>query len=277
MTIPAQLPVPPVPNVAAMPDGNTAWAARYARTIQDVIDRQADRMPRTLQVHLGPSELGEVCDRQVVGKMAGLQSTNHVTSKWPAVVGTAVHALLAEFFARENLLNGYIRWVPEVKVSPVPEHPGTADLYDALEHAVVDHKILGPTSIDKIRRKGPSIQYRVQLLLYAKGYLNLGLPVDRVVLVAYPRTAPSLSQMYVWDHPLTPEDDILVNQVLSRTLLRAEIARRVMAGTMRIEEVPITPGDDNCKFCPFFRPESAWEIMQGRPPGPGCPGHSLRQ
>ena len=38
------------------------------------------------------------CDRQVVSKMCGEPVTNHVADPWPSVVGTAVHAWLAEKF-----------------------------------------------------------------------------------------------------------------------------------------------------------------------------------
>lgn len=598
-------------TVPAMPNASSQWGALYAWELRDVIVRAASRQPRNLQVHLGPSELGDECDRKVVGKMAGQPHTNNVSDPWPSIIGTSVHAWLAEAFARENLLNGTVRWVPEARVAPVPAHPGTADLYDAANRAVVDwkgawtgtpiptpsgwttmgqlqagdavfgadgrpcqvvqaypvqyrdcyritfddgselitddvqelpyvisarrprqagmstaearsrvwskrpqrqlrlynggaldlpgaslpvhpyvlgcwigdggvhggtigagtedaaelfgyirecgyalsaphgqrkfvrtvyglsmqlrqlglqwrdpawplshgrlagvkripaaylrasreqrlsllrglmdtdgnwnrprkravynttskdlavsvaelittlgwkahiaphqstgfgltvteyyveftphdanpfrlsrkaglvrigsrvsgyrivhsiepilsvptrcidvdspdhlylageqmipvHNCLGDTSMKKIRSPaGPPRNYVVQLLLYAMGYRNMGLPVDRVVLAALPRTAPSLSQMYIWDHPHTQDDDLLISQVLAETEFRTAIARRVMAGEVDIRDVPITPGDDICYFCPFYRPESA------RDGGPGCAGHSL--
>jgi hypothetical protein len=53
----------------------------------------AARAPRTLQQHLGPSELGVECDRQVAGKMAALPATNHVVDPWPSMVGTRLPRL----------------------------------------------------------------------------------------------------------------------------------------------------------------------------------------
>lgn len=275
MTAPA-LPMPAVPNVPRLPGGNTSWAARYGALMREVHDRQADRQPRSLQVHLGPSEVGSVCDRQIVGKMTGAKHTNHVTSRWPATVGTGVHVQLAQFFANENLLNQDERWHPEIRVVPVPEHAGTSDLYDALEYAAVDHKALGETQIAKLRRRGPSTQYFVQLLLYAKGLQNQYKRVDRIVLVAWPRTAPTLAGMYVWEHVLTQDDDIIISQWLSLTRWRAEVASRILAGQLRIEDVPFTP-NDGCAFCSQFRPEAAQELARGLQPGPGCPGNSLRR
>src|SRR6266404_6220563 len=95
-------------TVPAMSGGNTPFAARYARELRDVIIRQAHRQPRNMQQQLGPSELGIACHRRVVGKLAGEPVTNHVSVPWPSVVGTAVHAWLAEHFGLENNLNGYI-------------------------------------------------------------------------------------------------------------------------------------------------------------------------
>jgi hypothetical protein len=257
--------------VPAMSGGNTPFAARYARELRDVIVRQAHRSPRNMQRTLGPSEIGSVCDRQVVGKFAGEPETNHVSDPWASVVGTAVHAKLAEFFALENGLNGYVRWVPEQRVSAHPLYPGTADLYDGVEEIVVDHKVLGPTSMAKVMSPdGPPRHYQVQLLLYAAGYRNLGLPVKRVILAAYPRTSATLDSMYCWEHTCSPADDLLIADVLDETAFRREVARRVMSGAINIGDVPITPSSDGCFWCPFYRPESARDDI------PGCPGHSPR-
>lgn len=255
-------------KVPSMAGGNTAAAIRYGRELRDVIVRQASRQPRQVQVHLGPSELGTACDRQVVGKFAGEPRTAHVIDPWASVVGTAVHAWLAEHFGLENRLNGFTRWVPEQRVAPHPLYPGTADLYDGVTETVVDWKCLGPTSMSKVMSAaGPPRHYQVQLLLYGMGYRNLGLPVRRVCLAALPRTSSSLDGMYIWEHVCSPADDQLIAEVLDQTAFRREVAQRVMAGQINIGDVPVTPSDD-CVFCPFFRPESA------RDANPGCPGHS---
>lgn len=245
--------------------GNTPWAARYANTVRKIITDAAANAPRSLQSHLGPSELGVACDRQVVGKLAGLPGTNHVSDGWAAWVGTACHAAAAEVFDAENVKRE-LRWLTETPVTPDPAHPGTSDLYDALEYAVVDHKFLGGSSLAKVRSGDPGTQYRVQLLLYARGFRNLGLRVDRVALIAYPRTASSLDGLYVWEHELTAADDVEVDQWLLRTQVRAQVANEVRSGAMDLMQVPATPDDDTCYFCPFYRPQSA------RDGGRGCPG-----
>ena len=39
-------------------NANVAWAADLGREIKEIIKRQAARAPRSVQVHLGPSQLG---------------------------------------------------------------------------------------------------------------------------------------------------------------------------------------------------------------------------
>lgn len=247
--------------------GNTPWADRYSRDLKRVFHEHAARAPRTLQQHLGPSELGSPCDRQVAGKMAGLPTTNHVSDPWPSIRGTALHAWAADAFEGDNKRSNVLRWIAEQKVTPHPDHPGTADLYDAVTRSVVDHKFLGASSMQKIRSQaGPPRHYVVQLLLYGQGYRLLGLPVDRVVLAAYPATAATLDGMWVWERPHTPADDELIAVVFEETKRRREWAEKLAAGLATLSQIPASPSDDGCYFCPFYRPED--------PTGKDtCPGH----
>ncbi|WP_345462608.1 hypothetical protein [Nocardioides marinquilinus] len=254
--------------------GSSAWASTYSTTLRRVIHEHAARAPRTLQSYLGPSELGAVCDRQVAGKMAALPATNHVSDPWPSIVGTACHAWAAEAFEADNARSGVLRWVAEQKVTPHPNHPGTADLYDAVEHAVVDHKFLGESSLAKVRSAaGPPRHYVVQLLLYGLGYRNLGLPVRRVALAAYPRTAASLDGLYVWERAFADEHgnvlpDVveLLTEVFAQTEQRRAWADEIVAGRQGLLDVSADPSADECYFCPFYRPQAA------RDGGTGCPG-----
>lgn len=251
--------------------GNSEWASRYARELRGVIVRQATLAPRSQQVHLGPSEIGERCSRQIVGKLVGAQRTNHVSDPWPSIVGTAVHAWLAKAFDEDNARDQTLRWVTETRVTPHPLYPGSADLYDAQEAVLCDHKVLGASSLAKVKSpQGPSRRYRVQLLLYAAGFRNLGLPVRRIVLAAYPRTAATLDSMYVWEHTCGPDDEILLQEVFDDMAVREAAARLVRAGTITLSEVQPTPSDDSCYFCFLYRPSAAYDG------GPGCPGTLLR-
>lgn len=262
--------ISPAEFMAATPRGmesNSEWGSRYARTLRKVITTHAEHAPRSQQVHLGPSELGSACDRQVVAKLAGAGRTNHVSDPWPSIVGTSVHAWLASAFEAENARERIMRWVTEVHVTPALGYDGHADLYDAAEGAVIDHKVLGATSLAKVKKPGgPSRRYQVQLLLYGAGFRALGMPVKRVVLAAYPRTAATLDGMYIWDHVCTPDDEFLIAEVLRRTAVRQELAAYVRAGGMSLSQIPATPDDDECFFCPYYRPQAAYDH------GRGCPG-----
>lgn len=248
-------------------DGNTAWASRYARELRGVVTRQAMLAPRSQQVRLGPSEIGAECDRQVVGKLAGITPTNHVSDPWPSIVGTAVHAWLAKAFDDDNIRERILRWVTEAKVVPHPDYAGHSDLYDAIEMAVVDHKILGATSLAKVKSPGgPSRKYKVQLILYGAGFRALGLPVRRVVLAAYPRTASTLDGMYVWEHECVPEDETLIAGVLDQMAARKAAAQMIRDGRLNLRQIAAKPDDSECFFCPLYRPQAAYDG------GAGCPG-----
>lgn len=181
--------------------------------------------------------------------MARLPTTNHVVDPWPSIVGTALHAWAADAFDADNHRTA-MRWITETRVTPHPDHPGTADLYDAKERTVVDHKFLGPGSMDKVRSKdGPPRHYVVQLLLYGRGYRLAGLPVDRVVLAAYPRTAASLDGLYVWERPYTPADDTLLDEVFAQTEYRKKWALALVTGQAQLMDVPAATDDQECYFC----------------------------
>lgn len=251
--------------------GSSPWAQRYANMAKAVVRDYAELMPRNLQEHLGPSEIGVECDRQVVSKLVGAPKTNHVVDVWPSFVGTALHVAEAAAFDAWNVRNGELRFVTETRVYPDDEHSGTADLYDAKERAVVDHKNLGETTMAKLRNVGPPIHYIVQLLAYGRGYRKLGLPVDRVAIAAWPRTGSSLDGLYVWDRPYSAADDELLDSVFGQMQTRRLMADLVRRGLLRLDQVPVTPSDDGCYFCDFYRPESA------RDGGPGCPGNRAIQ
>lgn len=247
-------------------NGSSEWASWYATELRRVVAQAAHHNPRSQQIHLGPSEIGVECDRQVVGKYAGIPETNHVVDPWPSFVGTAVHAALAEAFELDNTLTG-IRWLAENRVTPHPEHAGTADLYDAKEQAVVDHKVLGESSLDKVKRpEGPPIKYKRQLWLYGLGFIRLGLPVKRVALAAYPRTKSTTAGLYVWESVWSAEVVNELTEVFQRNEQRKQQAQQIRDGHLRIEQIPKDLSDEECYFCPFYRPESRHDN------GAGCPG-----
>jgi hypothetical protein len=244
--------------------GNTPEAIALAQDLRAAVRSTVLGSDRSLQVHLGPSEIGEPCHRQVAGKLAGIAPTNHVSDPWPSWVGTACHAAAADMLERTDPA----RWFTERKVVPIDGHSGTADLYDARLFAVVDHKFLGKSTHDKVVRQGPGRRYFVQTLLYGLGYRRIGVRVDRVMLAAWPRTGSSVSGLYVWDHVLTPDDDALLAFIIGTELpYRKDLAALLRAGAITLRDVPIGEDKPECYFCPFYRPEAARDASVA-----GCPG-----
>jgi hypothetical protein len=256
-------------NAPRSVNASDAWAEGYGAELKGIVTRYASQQPRSVQRHLGPSELGHECDRQVVAKMAGSKITNHVADPWASIMGTAGHAYVADAFSWDNTHNDYLRWLTEARVTPDPgpdPHPGTADLYDCFNRCVVDHKFQGETTRARLKRSGPPRHYYVQLLLYRQGYLNLGLPVERVVIASWPRTKSTLDDMYVWSHVPTPDDDQLVRDVLVQTAFRQLLAGEVAAGRADLMDIPAVPEDNECYFCGLYRPQAAYDGLYG------CPG-----
>lgn len=260
-------------------NGNSPWAQRYAQELRDVVIRYADRLPRNLQRHLGPSELGHHCDRQLVGKMAGVSlgsgGGNRLHDPWASVVGTALHAFFEQAFAWDAREGLYLeRWATECKVTPDPlakqPHPGTADLYDFMYNTLGDHKCQSEAIRVRLRRDGPPFHYYIQLLLYAIGYMNLGYPVDRVALISWPRTKSTLDDMYVWEKTITNEDLLAVLDVLEKTAVREDAAKLLVQGRVNFFEIPATPSDDDCQYCPFFNPAAMADGTSA-----GCPGTAM--
>lgn len=260
-------------------NGNTPWAQRYSQELRDVVTRYADRLPRNVQRHLGPSELGHHCDRQLVGKMAGVSfgsgGGNMLHDPWASIVGTAIHAFLEQAFGWESLEGrDKGRWFPETRVTPDPgavqPHPGTADLYDNLFRALVDHKCQSEAIRTRLRRDGPPFHYYVQMLLYALGYMHLGYQVDRVVLASWPRTKSTMDDMYCWEKTITAEDLRVVVDVLDKTVIREQLAVMVGTGQVSFWEIPATPSEDDCQYCPFFNPAAMQDGTSA-----GCPGTAM--
>lgn len=255
--------------------GNTLWAQQHAEELKEIVRAYSARRARNLQVHLGPSELGVECDRQVVGKLLGAPTTNHVTDPWPSFMGTAGHAEMENVFAWDNevryVANGLPpRWRTETRVSPTDEHPGTADLYQL--GVIEDHKFLGESSMAKLQSPtGPPRKYVGQIGLYGLGYLRKGLPVERAVLLAWPRTSSRLDDLYVWETAFDDRMVALIAEILADTKRRKENAANIATRFARedqpaaLADVPRAPSGDECFFCPFYRPEA----VDG---GPGCPG-----
>jgi hypothetical protein len=172
---------------------------------RDEIVRAIASTPRTLQRRIGPSEIGSSCDRCLVEKLAQVPEPERVGFAWLPFVGTAVHAALAEIFAAANAGQQRARYLVEqsVEVGEILGEPitGSVDLYDMETAEVTDWKIVGQSTLAKVKAVGPGALYRAQVHLYGRGISRRGLPVKRVRVAFLPRNETHLGNAVLWHEP----------------------------------------------------------------------------
>jgi len=241
-------------------------AARIKSEMINIIQWSERESPRSQQVEIGPSELGDLCDRRIGYRIAGIPHINTETDPWAAFVGSAIHSRLADGINRWVQATGDQAWYPEKPVDISSLVPGTTDVYREDIACVIDHKGASLDGIKKIQRSEPPHRHQVQVQCYGLGCEQLGLPVRKVALAYYPRNG-WLREIYVW----TADYD---RSVAERALARLhEIATQVVALDVlnmshRWEDVTAVPSND-CGFCPWYDPDR--DLERGAS-DKGCPG-----
>lgn len=242
------------------PVGSNPFNEELKRSLTEMILWADQNAPRSQQVAIGPSELGEPCERKLMYRLAGARPVNTRRDPWPAIVGTAIHEWLERAVNRFQGVAGAQRWLTELVVVPNPLVTGHSDLYDTWTHTVIDWKTKGEKPMRDFRANGPSGEHKSQLHLYGMGQVRAGRKVERVAIVALPRSG-WLGGMEVWSEPYDPE---IAEQALDR--MRAVGARGIELGVERDPEaflkVPASPSY-LCSWCPWYSPE--------RISGIGCP------
>lgn len=182
---------PPVPEPT---DAERELAAR----IRETFYAYTNRMDRSQQSHLGPSEVGTPCDRRLALHVLGMPPVNPGGDNWASFKGTCVHAGLADMFVWADAATG--RFAVEVPLAlPSALVPrGTADLLDRTLCLLADQKVQGQWSLDKLRRLGPSPTHFVQVHLYAYAARRRGERVDKVCIVGWPIEESNLDNLVVW-------------------------------------------------------------------------------
>lgn len=220
--------------------------------------------PRSQQIRIGPSEIGQPCPRRIAYKLLG-QPERDSDPAWLPTIGTAVHTWLERVLVADNAhwMNaaGHPRWFVETRVNVGTingvDIEGNADVYDRVTGTVIDWKIVGPTTLRGYKAHGPGDQYRAQAHLYGRGFTRAGLPVDRVMIAFLPRNAP-LDQAYFWHEPYD-------EQIALDALQRADgIATGVaLLGHQVLDQLPAV--ESYCRNCPYLDPGSTDLVT-------GCPG-----
>lgn len=220
--------------------------------------------PRSLQKHLGPSEVGSGCMRQIGYKLAGMPEVNQTSDPWFPIIGTAVHAWLGTMAQWYNDVylgrSANPRFIIENRVKIAANESGYdtsghTDLYDVDNQRVVDWKIVGSTTMRKVATQGDPQQYRIQGHTYGEGWVQAGYPV-REVMIAYLPRSNYLSKMHLSVHPYDPT-------VAPAALARVGAIEQLVRAGIKPQDMPAA---DCSIWCPFYRPKV--EL------GPtSCPGH----
>lgn len=186
-----------------------AGAEQLHTRIDDIIRDALLNQPRSLQRQIGPSEIGEPCDRWVMWKIVGREEPKRAQVPWKPALGTFAHAGLEEIFGRAN--GNYDEWVTEHKVTVGYLPDGTAitghsDLFHVPTRTVIDWKIVGDRQLQSYRANGPSERYRVQAHLYGGGFTMDPEPwgaTERVAIYFLPRDR-EFEKGYFWSEPWNP-------------------------------------------------------------------------
>lgn len=216
--------------------------------IIDGIRYAADNAPRSLQKHIGPSQVGTSCDRQLAYRLDHTPETRSFMDPWPSIVGTAVHAWIADALEIQNQLliskGQPPRWHLEKRVDVGLGLNGSCDCYDEVTGCVLDWKILGNTQYTKYVKEGPSDEYRVQAHCYGLGYARAGYEVKRVGIGFFGR-AKTLNDLHIWSEPFDPD-------VAIQALARMKFTQEALDNGATPLDIPAAPGAV-CFFCPFKR------------------------
>ncbi|MEU6267668.1 hypothetical protein [Saccharopolyspora shandongensis] len=233
----------------------------FAAEVHRIIRNHDRSRPRSRQVLIGPSEVGEPCARRLAYRLMRERRQPSDYDPWPSIVGTSIHEHMAQVFAAENERLGRIRYLIEKSVDVRPGMPGTCDLYDADRKMVVDWKNVSANSLRKYRENGPGDKYRTQAHLYARGFTQLGLPVEAVAIVFFSRSG-GLGQMHMWHEPYNGE---LVDKALDRidTVLELASALNVDSHPENYEQIPKAPSF-LCRYCPWFRENGTGSTCNGK-------------
>lgn len=247
--------------------GPSPAAMALKQELSEIILWNEQNSPRSKQVAIGPSELGDACDRRLAYRIAGVPAVNTWRDPWPAIVGTSVHAWLEKAINQYQEKNGDRGWLTELRVRPDEMVQGSSDVFNVRTGTVVDHKTTGVDTIRKLHKgQPPSPGYVTQIQLYGLGHRLAGRDVKSVALVYYPRSG-WLDDAFVWT---APYDESVATRALDRMYRVAGelIDLNIEENPHRFQFITATPGD-SCVWCDHFCKDKDPDIAADEK---GCPG-----
>lgn len=250
----------------ALPMGDLA--KQITVMLKEIFYQHTNRMKRSVQETLGPSQIGTPCDRRIAMHLLGMAPVNPGGDNWASFKGTWVHAGLAEMFDWADAGKG--RFVTEMKVkfpNAVVPH-GTADLLDRVLFMIDDHKVMSQWSLDKLKRQGPSLTYQIQLHAYAFGARLRGEKIEYVALIGWPADKTNLDDLYVW---VTKYDPDIARKALARAeQIKSQVEERSRplepdgewSAPAKFEVAQTFPIVDDCRFCGYYQ-KGAKDLSNG--------------
>lgn len=220
-----------------------------ANELTNIITEASRYTPRSQQVYIGPSEVGQECVRRLAYKLLDWEKANELGGgSWAANVGTAIHSFLEEIFSKYPE-----KYEVEQKVQIRANLSGTIDLFDKEKGYVLDWKTTSPAGVKVKRSEGATSQQVTQVQLYGYGKAQQGVQVNKVGLIFLP-TGGQITDMHI---ELYDYDE---NAALS-ALARLDSVYELLS-TIDVEEnpqmwplIPATPSR-MCMYCPYYRPFS---------------------
>jgi hypothetical protein len=178
-----------------------------------LIRQRMGQHPRSQQLTIGASEIGDPCPRNLALKLARPAAGS---TSWLAQIGVCVHAWLEDTANRFNQQFQEPRFLVEQEVTvgrlAGRDVTGHVDLFDVDTSTIVDWKVVGAKRLDMFKANGPGPQYRGQAHLYGRGLVGLGHHVRQVMIAFLPRER-DLSSAWFWAEPY---DESIAIQALSR-------------------------------------------------------------
>lgn len=243
-------------------------ALKLKRELIDIIKWADSNSARSRQKRIGPSEMGDPCDRRIGYRVAEIPEVNDRFDPWAAIVGTAIHSWLDDAISAWVTAHHSTAWLTETPVTLNGFIKGRSDLFSVADSCVVDHKGAGPSVMRKVLKNGPPPGYVVQVQLYGYGYEQLGHQVRKVALAFYPR-AGWLRDMYVWTADYDRSVALAALERVSRiaqNVIELEVLKE--GHEYRWEQVDAV-SSDACGFCPWYVPDRNLEVGAN---ASGCPG-----
>lgn len=225
-------------------------AERLVAQLKEMFYAYSNRMERSVQETLGPSEVGTPCDRRLAMSLLNIPPVNPGGDNWASFVGTCVHTGLAEMLQWADANQG--RFAVEVPLEfpskLVPK--GTSDLLDRVLLMAIDHKAMGRFSLDKLRIEGIKPLYLVQLMIYAYGQILKGEKVKYVAVVSWPREQATLKDLYA---VVVPYDKSIAEEAFARVeRINSNVSIGRAVGYTPLENARTFDIQDDCTYCPFY-------------------------